>query len=99
LTSDLGCSAPMRTGEQAAQTSGSATALSTISGPMPAGSPIVIPIRGLSGLLGARVTRIQCGEDEDRAGSLQTPFTHPAIPQDDPRSCRYLRHLRFCTYI
>src|SRR5712692_1763057 len=44
------------TGEQAVRTSTSATAFRTISGPMPAGSPIVIPTRGLS-RLDARVTR------------------------------------------
>lgn len=38
----------MMTGEHAVRTSSSATALSVISGPMPAGSPIVTPTRGLA---------------------------------------------------
>ena len=94
--------APMITGEQTARTSPSATALSTISGPMPAGSPIVIPTRGLSGLLGARVTRVHCHEEGIERGNSSRQPTLLALPPYDHqygpryRRCR-LRHPRFCT--
>ena len=55
-------------GVQDARTSSWVTALRTISGPIPAGSPIVIPTSGLSMLLGARVTRVKCGEERKERG-------------------------------
>jgi len=59
---------PKRTGRHSARTASSATAFRTISGPIPAGSPVVIPTRGLSGLMGARVTRFHCGEERMSRG-------------------------------
>lgn len=60
----------MITGKQVEQTELSATAFSTISGPMPAGSPSVIPTRGLSGLPGTRVTKVHCGEGDESGVTL-----------------------------
>src|SRR6202040_203604 len=58
LTGSLGLLTSRMTGASKPLTLVSATAFKTISGPIPEGSPIVIPTRGLSGLPSARVTGI-----------------------------------------
>src|SRR5438093_8029088 len=73
------------TGKQVWRTPASATAFKIISGPMPAGSPIVIPIRGLSGLPGARVTGsiiARCGRAAPLAALLYRRFLNTLVAVD-----------------